>query len=46
VNAWGTNVGAAFFAVGSLLYTYLLLKARSILLLKARSIPSLYRFSG
>jgi hypothetical protein len=30
VNAWGTNVGAAFFAVGSLLYSYLLLKARSI----------------
>jgi hypothetical protein len=30
VNARGANVGAAFFAVGSLLYAYLLLRARSI----------------
>jgi hypothetical protein len=30
VNGWGTNIGAAFFATGSLLYSYLFLKARSI----------------
>ena len=30
VDAWGTNVGAAFFAVGSLLYSFLFLRARTI----------------
>ncbi|MDT3444428.1 DUF4386 domain-containing protein [Pseudofrankia sp. BMG5.37] len=30
VASWSTNVGAAFFAVGSTLFAYLLLRARSI----------------
>jgi hypothetical protein len=29
-RSWGAGVGASFFAVGSLLYSYLFLKARSI----------------
>jgi hypothetical protein len=30
VDAWSTNIGASFFAVGSALYAYLFFKARSI----------------